>query len=177
MNKFDAKEEAIKQLQEFLPYGIELGVSRPTDPTFHDMSEYHERSKPLREDYWKRLKEINRALNWTVLNGPFPAEYWTDVEPLDHYKWEGDDKAVDDLREMLEKLPSTIYYDEDGCVYTSDPYMDSDNWEDDPDEGSEDDEWVENAGEPTYIGPENYTEISATKLLLHKEVCDTFFGY
>lgn len=78
---------------------------------------------------WDRFEDADRALNWELWHGPLPSNYWTYVEPLDHYKWEGWTKACNDITEMLDSLPYEVYYSVDGEYVTdSNPEDDDGNW-------------------------------------------------
>ena len=112
---------------------------------------------------WKKFREANRAVNWELWNGPLPSEYWTKVEPLEAYKWEGYQKGLDDIEEMLGDLPSTMYWDTDfDCLMETDPYDEESNWEESNDPDFE--------GEMTYFGPIEYYKIDTAKELPHDEV-------
>ena len=87
---------------------------------------------------WDRFKECVRATNAELWYGPLGPDYWTEVDPLEHYEWRGFPQALDDIREMLEDLPSTIYVDEDDEIIGElDPYENPNNWEDDPEREGE----------------------------------------
>lgn len=62
---------------------------------------------------WARFFEADQALNWELWHGPLPSEYWTDVEPLEHYTWKGCERAENDIREMLDGLPAELFYNVD----------------------------------------------------------------
>lgn len=109
---------------------------------------------------WDRFFDIDRALNWELWHGPLPDDYWTEVEPLDHYVWRGIETAADDLRDMLGELPGTLWRDVDGdCIADTDPWEFEDYWAFD-----EDDE----DAEPIWVGGE-WQEFSPRDLL-YKEV-------
>lgn len=103
---------------------------------------------------WNKFEDADRALNWELWHGPLPSEYWTEVEPLDYYVWNGWEKAADDIIDILSDLPEVVYY-EDGC-----DYLLTDN----PDNVRDfyDDETFE------YIGPEFY-EINVREVLMFVE--------
>ena len=119
---------------------------------------------------WPMVDDLDRAINWELWHGILPANYWTYVEPLEHYVWRGFEQACEDLREALDSLPGTVYVDDDGFVHMSDPSDDPEYWST---EGldDEDDEDVE----PCWIGPESWTECNPLKILLHKETCSQVF--
>lgn len=78
---------------------------------------------------WDRFEDIDRALNWELYNGPLPSNYWTEVEPLDHYEWKGFIQAERDIVEILDPLPAELYYDESaGFVTSKNPEDDDENW-------------------------------------------------
>ena len=110
---------------------------------------------------WDRFKECVRATNAELWNGPLGSDYWTEVDPLEHYEWRGFQKALDGIREMLEDLPSTIYVDEDNEIIGElDPYVNPNYWEDDP----------EREGEYLYYGPWDYSAVNVAEILLPREV-------
>jgi hypothetical protein len=63
---------------------------------------------------WDCFNDIARAASYEVYYGPLGTDYWDYAEKLDYYDWCGFNKAIEDLRELLERLPSVIYYNEDG---------------------------------------------------------------
>lgn len=78
---------------------------------------------------WDLFEDIDRALNWELWHGPLPANYWTEVEPLDHYEWKGYVQAEKDIREVLDDLPHRLYYDSDAEFVTEmNPEDDPSNW-------------------------------------------------
>lgn len=101
---------------------------------------------------WDRFDELNRSLNWELWMGPMVDDYWTEVDPLEHYKWEGFVKAEEDIREIADTFPATMWCDEDGAIMTSDPYDDEYYWNEDG-----------------YIGPE-FAEFEPARILLRDEV-------
>lgn len=109
---------------------------------------------------WERFWEINTALNWELWHGPLPDDYWSYVEPLEHYTWAGFEKAAHDLNDMLGDLPGTLWVDADfgECVTDTNPEDDEENWvyDDDPDQ------------EPYWAGGE-WARFEPRDLL-HKEV-------
>lgn len=113
---------------------------------------------------WDRLEEIDRAVNWELWHGPLPSDYWTVAEPLEHYVWEGYDKAVNDLIEFMQDIPSELFYDNDSGVVTEhNPEDDESNWEEDADEN-----WH-------WIGGEEWQRINTYQELTHKEVYNHVF--
>lgn len=117
---------------------------------------------------WARFEDIDRALNWELWHGPLPDDYWTDVEPLDHYEWQGFEQAVKDIEEVLEPLPHEVWVDND-CdppfVSETDPEDDDANWEIDPD-GESPDVW---------IGGENWSKINVRETVMHHETWKQVF--
>ena len=107
---------------------------------------------------WERLFEADRALNWELWHGPLPANYWTYVEPLDEYIWQGVEQACSDIQEMLSDLPGEIYYDGewDGISLT-DPEDDEEYWEVDEDENYH------------WIGSESWMVVDPRKCILLEE--------
>jgi hypothetical protein len=71
---------------------------------------------------WSRFEDIDRALNFELWYGT-ANEYWGHAEDLEHYTWEGFEKAVADIEEVLEPLPHELWFDcEGGSIVTdSDP--------------------------------------------------------
>ena len=107
---------------------------------------------------WPKFREAVRAATWELFWGPLEEGYWTEVEPLEHYKWNGWMDALDYISEELNKIP-TLYLDADFDEYTTvDPWENEDNWveEDDPD--YPDDEY-------RYIGPQDYYTVEPRQLL------------
>ena len=103
---------------------------------------------------WARFFEADQALNWELWHGVLPSDYWTDVEPLEHYKWRGCEQAEHDIRELLADLPEVLYYDEDADFLSEhNPYDDNENYTED--------------GE--YVGPENVTAVDPRKQVMHTE--------
>lgn len=81
------------------------------------------------ETDWDRFEDINRAMNMELMYGPFGRDYWHDVDPLENYDWDGFSKAASDLKQMLDDLPWTLYYEEDsGVLSETDPEDIEDNW-------------------------------------------------
>jgi len=67
----------------------------------------------IRESFdvdWNRFDDIHRAAAYELYYGPMGSEYWDHVEPLDYYEWVSWNKAVEDLGEMIEHLPESIFY-------------------------------------------------------------------
>lgn len=71
----------------------------------------------LREIYpdfpWARFYDADRAVNWELWHAPLPDNYWTYVEPLEHYEWKGWEQGLKDIQDMLDQLPSIVWYDGD----------------------------------------------------------------
>lgn len=112
---------------------------------------------------WAKFFDVDRAVNWELWNGPLPDNYWTYVEPLKHYEWKNWEQGLEDISEMLDELPATMYWDADfDCLMEKDPYEDGSNWEesDDPDF----------KGEMDYFGPQEYYRITTAEELLYTEV-------
>lgn len=59
---------------------------------------------------WNRFDDIHRAAAYELYSGPMGTDYWNFVEPLDYYEWTSFNKAVEDLGEMIENLPESIFY-------------------------------------------------------------------
>lgn len=58
------------------------------------------------------LAECMRALDWSYywgLAGDEANRYWTEAEPLDHYRWVSFERAVLDAETMLAELPEEYY--------------------------------------------------------------------
>ena len=103
--------------------------------------------------------EADKALNAELWHGPLPLDYWTYSDPLEHYIWQGVEKACDDIREMLSELPTEIWIDLDcDCVVYSDPNEDEHNWHYD----SEDDA-------PVWVGSEDWSNYDPRELLMFTE--------
>lgn len=117
---------------------------------------------------WDRFEDIDRALNSELWYGPLPDDYWTYVDPLDHYTWQSFDKAVKDIEEVLESLPHEVWVDKD-CdplyVTETDPEDDNANWEIDPD-GEVPDVW---------IGGDNWSKINVRETVMHHETWKQVF--
>jgi hypothetical protein len=78
---------------------------------------------------WNKLSDADRSLNWELWNGPLPSDYWTECEPLVYYEWSGWEKACEDIADILQDLPSHIYYSEDAdCIDISNPDDNPENW-------------------------------------------------
>lgn len=74
---------------------------------------------------WDQFEDIDRALNFELWFGT-SSEYFageTPAEDLEHYTWEGLEKACKDIEEILEPIPYELWYDIDGgeCLTDSDP--------------------------------------------------------
>lgn len=87
----------------------------------------------LREIYpdfpWDKFYEADKSVNWELWHGPLPSNYWTYVEPLEHYRWKGWEQGLEDIRKMLEDLPREVWYDGDAdWVSLTDPDDDDTNW-------------------------------------------------
>lgn len=87
----------------------------------------------LREIYpdfpWARFYEADRAVNWELWHGPLPDNYWTYVEPLEVYQWKGYEQGLKDIQDMLDNLPSVVWYDGDAeWISLSDPDDDDFYW-------------------------------------------------
>ena len=59
---------------------------------------------------WNRFDDIHSAAAYELYSGPMGIDYWNFVEPLDYYEWTSFNKAVEDLGEMIEDLPESIFY-------------------------------------------------------------------
>jgi hypothetical protein len=107
---------------------------------------------------WDLLEEVNRAANWELWWGPLPDEYWTEAEPLELYVWQGFEKACDDIREILEDLPYSLWLDQDSdCISDTDPEL-------------FDEHWVQiNDHESLWVGGE-WTEFRPHETMLSREV-------
>ena len=111
---------------------------------------------------WGRFWDIDRSLNWELWHGPLPGNYWTEVEPLEHYVWVGLETAANDLRDMLGELPDPLWKDLDGdCISITDPQEFEDYWE-------EAEPYGIHAGERVWVGGE-WMQFSPRDLL-YKEV-------
>jgi len=83
-------------------------------------------AKAVKETYpsidWDRFEDIDRALNFDLWYGT-GSEYWGKAEDLEHYTWEGSEKAVKDLEKVLEPLPHEMWVDCEGewCVVYTNP--------------------------------------------------------
>ena len=97
---------------------------------------------------WDRTKDIIRAVRWELYMGPQEDGYWTEVEPLEHYKWKSYLQAEEDLVVALDELPYSMYLCDDLYLALDEPDSDMNNW----DVEEVEDEWV-------YVGPETYSEI------------------
>jgi len=126
----------------------------------NDMEAAEKGIKELYPDIdWTTLEEADRALNWELYWGPLPSDYWTVAEPLEHYVWSGWTKACDDIREILDPLDQTMWYDPDsGCVTDKNPEDFEEYWLIDEDEDT-----------AIWIGGEWY-EINPVEIVLHVEV-------
>lgn len=112
---------------------------------------------------WDKFFEIDRAVNWELWNGSLPDNYWTEVEPLEHYRWVNWERGLEDLKEMLDELPAEMFWDNDwDGLMENDPYDDESYWE-----PSEDPDFE---GEMDYYGPQEYYKIETAKELLYDEV-------
>lgn len=60
---------------------------------------------------WDRFDDLNRSVNWELWHGVLPDDYWTDVEPLEHYEWAGYEQAERDLIALLADLPADVWID------------------------------------------------------------------
>ena len=79
---------------------------------------------------WNKFEDMDRATNAELWHGPLPSDYWTYADPLEHYVWQGYEKAVEDIIEILDPLPNEMFYDRDGNYVTSqNPDDDDSNWE------------------------------------------------
>jgi len=107
---------------------------------------------------WDLFEDMDRALNWELWHGTLPDNYWTEVEPLDHYTWVGFSQAEDDIRAILEPVASELYWDRD-CDFMceNDPYDDDELWIEE-----EDDEYY-------FAGGDNWTKIDPREVLMHVE--------
>lgn len=109
---------------------------------------------------WDKLKEANRALNAELWQGPLEKGYWKDIDPLDHYEWNGWQQACRDIEDMLSMLPNELYWDADfDSLLIDDPYENPDNWEE-----------VSGQDEMDYMGPQDYYVIPVAEYILSKEV-------
>lgn len=115
--------------------------------------------KALFPDFnWHRFEELRRAMNYELWQGPMPADYWKEAEPLEHYKWKGWERAVEDIENMLSLLPTEVYYDLDtNCVLLDNPEDDEENWENET--------WTGN----------DYTVVEVAKALLPKSLYYAIF--
>lgn len=112
---------------------------------------------------WDAVFEADKALNWELWHGTLPDNYWTYVEPLDHYVWQGFEQACHDLQGMLSDLPGEIWYDYDcDAVVFSDPNDDEDNWE-------------EEDGEYHWIGGEWWMKLDPREVILLEETWKQVF--
>ncbi len=128
------------------------------------MSRTEEQRVQLQELYpdlqWKKLAEADRSLNWELIFGPQESGYWTTVDPLDHYEWRGVQQTLADIQEMIDALPTSLFYDLDfgEFIGEEDPYQMNSNWEENED------------GELNYMGPWEYSEVALVDVLLSNEV-------
>jgi hypothetical protein len=87
-------------------------------------------NQKLREQFdidWDRFQDISRAALYELNYGPMGVDYWTYTEPLANYEWSNWNKAIEDLNEILQDLPYTIWYNYfDGSIYADIPQIDSD---------------------------------------------------
>lgn len=125
--------------------------------TDHDVAELIEEYHPDFE--WDRFKEIARALRWELYMGPQEDDYWTEIEPLEHYKWTSFVQAEEDAVVALSELPYCMYLDTDfDTLFLDDPETNNDYWVEDDEDGDEG-EWV-------YVGPMEYREVIVPEELL-----------
>ncbi len=113
---------------------------------------------------WDSLRDVNRALNWELWSGPFGHDYWTDCDPLENYTWISVPIAIDDIKSILDELPSIVWFDVDsGSISFSNPEFDDNNWIDDEDRL------------PIWIGGE-WVEIDPRYEVLHDNVYKLIYG-
>jgi hypothetical protein len=103
---------------------------------------------------WDRFEDADRALNWELWHGPLPDNYWTEVEPLEHYVWQGFQQAEQDIREMLDPVSRLMYLDRD-CDFVTDM-----NPDDDEENYGKDYEW---------IGSDSWEQIDPWEMLMFRE--------
>lgn len=118
---------------------------------------------------WDKFEDIDRALNWELWNGPLPENYWTEVEPLEHYEWKGWVKACNDIEKILSPLPWTAWWDgESDCIDLISPDDNEMYWSDE--------ETVDGVFFASdWIGPESFEEINLRQKLMHKETFSQVF--
>jgi len=67
----------------------------------------------IRDNYnidWNKFDEIVKAASYELYYGPMEPGYWDNVDPLNFYKWSNWNKAINDIRDMMEELPVSIFY-------------------------------------------------------------------
>jgi hypothetical protein len=67
----------------------------------------------IRDNYnidWNKFDEIVKAASYELYYGPMEPGYWDNVDPLNFYKWSNWNKAINDIRDMMENLPVSIFY-------------------------------------------------------------------
>lgn len=80
---------------------------------------------------WDRFEDIDRMLNMDLWYGTAHEYFGGDspAETLEHYEWEGFEKAVKDMEEVLADLPSEAWWDGDAeWISTTNPDDDDYNW-------------------------------------------------
>jgi len=114
---------------------------------------------------WDCIRDINRALNWEIWVGPCGENYWTECDILENYTWTNVPVAIEDIKSMLDPIPSTIWIDDD-CysVSLNNPESDMDNWIDDEDRL------------PIWIGGDNWIEIDPRLEILNEKVYKLIYG-
>ena len=112
---------------------------------------------------WDKFEDADRALNWELWHGTLPDNYWTYVEPLEHYVWRGFEIAVGDIEEILSPLPHEMWYDAD-CDYLTenDPEDIDENWEYIEDEDG-------NVVDALWLGGYSWEKINLRQKLMYEE--------
>lgn len=114
---------------------------------------------------WDCIRDANRALNWEIWTGPCGNDYWTECDPLENYRWINTAIAIEDIKFMLEDLPSLVWIDGDcDSLSLTNPESDMDNWIHDEDRL------------PIWIGGDNWIEIDPRYEVLNDKVYELIYG-
>lgn len=81
---------------------------------------------------WDRFEDIDMSLNTELWHGTMPDNYWTEAQPLQHYRWAGFEQACKDIVDTLKDLPCEAWWDDDADILLlDDPENDEANWDED----------------------------------------------
>jgi len=117
---------------------------------------------------WLAFEDCDRSLNWELWNGPLPSNYWTYVEPLEHYVWKGFEQACKDIEEILSTIPHEMWFDLDGesCITDRHPENEDSYWNYTSVDGEHQLEYEYKNGKSRYISIEDGREYEPD---LHQE--------